>query len=509
MANGRGESPDPASRSNSRGDLAWLVAIASVVAVAHCLTNGRYGFHRDELQFLSDARHLDWGFVAYPPFTPAVERVAMAIFGLWMPGLRVFSVLAQAMAVVVTGVMARELGGGRLAQVAAALGVAFAALPMFEATEFQYTTFDYLWWVLASYFLVRLLRSGDARWWLGVGAALGIGLETKYAICFLIFGLLVGMVLSQTRRYFLNGWFWVGVAVALGIFLPNLLWQLRHGFISYQFLQHIHARDVGEGRAEGFWRQQLWICTNTMTVPVWILGLVCLLCSKRYRMLGWMAAVTVGMFWLAKGRGYYTAGVYPVLLAMGAAESEKWLRQLRLLWGKLMAGAYFAGLAVCGAYVCALVLPLAANGPLRDFALKNNGDLREEIGWNEMVATVAEIRDGLTADQRQHLGIVVGNYGEGGAIEILGAAHGLPEPISGTNSAWLRGYPTPEPTTLIVVGFSWEGVEQRFTGCRLAGRNGNSEGVRNEESEYHPEIFLCGPPQLPWPQFWALFQRFG
>jgi hypothetical protein len=104
---------------------------------------------------------------------------------------------------------------------------------------------------------------------------------------------------------------------------------------------------------------------------------------------------------------------------------------------------------------------------------------------------------------------VVGNYGEGGAIEILGAARGLPQPISGTNSAWLRGYPEPEPTTLIVVGFSQRSAGHWFTDCRLAGRNGNSEGVKNEESEYNPEIFLCGPPQLPWPQFWPLFQRFG
>ena len=68
----------PVKLERGSGAETWvLVGIALVVAVIHVLTNGRYGFHRDELQFLSDARHLDWGFVAYPPFTPFVERIGL------------------------------------------------------------------------------------------------------------------------------------------------------------------------------------------------------------------------------------------------------------------------------------------------------------------------------------------------------------------------------------------------------------------------------------------------
>jgi len=120
---------------------AILLGIAAAVTLVHLATNNRYGFHRDELQFLSDARHLDWGFVAYPPLTPFLERIGMEIFGLSMVGLRLFSVLAQAAAIVVTGLLARELGGGRLAQSTAALAVALSPLPLFEGTEFQYGTF--------------------------------------------------------------------------------------------------------------------------------------------------------------------------------------------------------------------------------------------------------------------------------------------------------------------------------------------------------------------------------
>jgi hypothetical protein len=492
-----------------RVEWAILLGIATAITLLHLATNGRYGFHRDELQFLSDARHLDWGFVAYPPLTPFVEHIGLSLFGLSLVGLRVFSVLAQAMAIVFTGLMARELGGGRLAQFTAALAAALSPLPLFEGTEFQYTTFDYLWWVLIAYFTIRLLRSENPRWWLAIGAAIGLGLLTKYSIVFFIAGILGGVALSGARRYLLSGWFWGSIALALAICLPNLLWQFRHGFISYHFLHSIHIRDVGEGRADGFLKDQFMICMNVFAAPVALAGLVAFLRSRRYRMLAWMYLIPLALFIIAKGRGYYMAAAYPMLMAMGAAVSERWLASLPRLARRSIEGVFFAGLAVCGAYICAVIVPLASSGPLKEFALRNNGDLREEIGWPEMVQTVAGIRDSLPPEQQASMGILVGNYGEQGAIEMLGPAYHLPAPISLTNSAWLRGYPAQPPATLIVVGVSREDVVDIFDGCRLAGHNGNSEGVKNEESQYHPDIFVCSGPRVPWPDFWKKYRNFG
>jgi Dolichyl-phosphate-mannose-protein mannosyltransferase len=498
---------DAKGRSRDAALTVWGIALA--VALVHVLTNGRYGFHRDELQFLSDARHLDWGFVAYPPLTPFVERVSLSIFGTSLVGLRLFSVIAQAVAIVVTAAMARELGGGRLAQVTSALLVATSGLPVFEGTEFQYSTFDYLWWVLIAYFMIRMLKTDDPRWWLGIGAAIGLGLQTKYSICFFIAGILGGMLLTSARRYFLSGWFWGGVGLALLIFLPNFLWQVRHGFISYHFLQHIHVRDVGEGRANGFWRDQFLICTNMFVAPIWIAGAVAFLMDRRYRLLGWMYVIPVLLFFFGKGRGYYVAPAYPMLFAMGAVVGERWVGSMQRGWRLAVEGVFFTALAAWAVFVYALIVPLATSGPLKEFALKNNGDLREEYGWDEMVKTVAGIRDSLPAEQRKSLGVLVGNYGEQGAVELLGPTYGLPMPISMTNSAWLRGYPVPTPSTLIVVGFSQAQAEKTFTSCRWAGHNGNSEGVKNEESEDHPDIFVCGSPRMPWGEFWRTHERYG
>jgi len=499
----------PHPDAQSQADWTVLLAIAAALTLVHLLTNGRYGFHRDELQFLSDARHLDWGFVAYPPLTPFLERISLDLFGLSLVGLRLFSVLAQAAAIVVTGLMARELGGKRLAQATAALAVALSPLPLFEGTEFQYTTFDYLWWVLIAYFTIRLLRTENPRWWLAIGAVAGLGLLTKYAIVFFVAGLLGGVALTRARRFLLSGWFWGGIALALAIFLPNFLWLVRHDFISYHFLQHIHVRDVGEGRAEGFLSGQFLICANLFAAPLWLAGLVAYLRDRRYRMLAWMYLIPLALFFFSKGRSYYMAAAYHMLLAMGATVGERWVASLPKLGRRTVEIVFFTGLAVCGAYLCARILPLQSSGPLRDFALQRNGDLREEIGWPELVRTVAGIRDSLTPEQQPSMGVIVGNYGEQGAIEMLGPPYHLPLPISLTNSAWLRGYPAQPPTTLIVVGVTGEWVDKIFTGCRLAGHNGNSEGIKNEESQYHPDIFVCGPPRLPWPDFWKKYQSFG
>jgi hypothetical protein len=307
----------------------------------------------------------------------------------------------------------------------------------------------------------------------------------------------------------LSGWFWGGIALALLMFLPNFLWQVHHQFISYQFLQHIHARDVRIGRAKDFLPDQFLVCVNVFAAPLWLAGLIAFLRSGRYRMLAWMYLIPLALFFFGKGRGYYLAAAYPMLLAMGATFRERWLASLPKLGRITLQAVFFTGLAVCGAYICMVVVPLASSGPLRDFALKRNGNLREEFGWTELVRTVASIRDSLPADQRASLGITVENYGEYGAIEILGPAYHLPFPIGTTNSAWLRGYPTPPPTTLIVLGLDKEEADSIFTGCRLAGHNGNAEGIKNEESQDHPDIFICGPPRKPWAELWKEHRDFG
>jgi len=189
-----------------------------------------------------------------------------------------------------------------------------------------YTTVDYLWWVLIAYLMIRLLKSENPRWWLGIGAVIGLGMQTKYSIVFLIAGIVAGVILTQAHRYLLSPWLWAGVLLAVLIFLPNLAWQAQHDFISLDFLSSIHARDIRIGRTETFLKDQTYISANLVTIPLWILGLGFYFFApsgRRFRTLGWMFVIPFALLYESKGRGYYLAPAYPMLLAAGAV----WLGQ--------------------------------------------------------------------------------------------------------------------------------------------------------------------------------------
>jgi 4-amino-4-deoxy-L-arabinose transferase-like glycosyltransferase len=477
--------------------------------VLHLLTGNRYGFQRDELATLEDARHFAWGYVAYPPVTPFFGRISLELFGTSLRGFRLFAAVAEAGAVVLTGRMARELGGGRWAQVIAAM----AALPFCigGGALMQYVSFDYLCWVLVAYCTLRLLKSDDARWWLAIGAAIGLGMLSKYSIPFLVAGLVAGVFLSDARRFLKSKWLWFGVAVSVLVFLPNLLWQAQHHFVSLDFLRHIHARDVGQGRYRGYLPGQLKL--TLLALPLWVAGLHGYLCTpdgKRYRMLGWMYVVPFLLFLIAKGRDYYVAGAYPMAYAAGAVTAERWLLSLRPRTTNLLRPAIWTALVLDAAIAAAFTLPIAPiDSRWFEVANKLNGDFREEIGWPELVETIAHIRDTLSPEDRAHLGILGTNYGEAGAVNLYGPEYGLPKAISGVNSFWYRGYGDPPPRVVIVVGLSREVAEQKFTSCVLAGHTWNRYGVANEEMVRHPGIFVCRGPRPNWPELWNNFRYYG
>jgi hypothetical protein len=161
-------------------------------------------------------------------------------------------------------------------------------------------------------------------------------------------------------------------------------------------------------------------------------------------------------------------------------------------------------------FTSAFWLPLAPlNSRWWSIANEVQGDFREQLGWRELVEEVAKIRDSLTPGQRAHLGIIGTNYGEAGAINLYGTEYGLPHAISGVNSFWYRGYGDPPPQTVIVIGLSRHYMDETFQSCRLAGHTWNRYRVKNEETEDHPDIYVCGPPKQAWPEFWKDFQYYG
>jgi 4-amino-4-deoxy-L-arabinose transferase-like glycosyltransferase len=497
----------------ARSELGVLLLLAAARALFHVLTNGQYGFHRDELQTLDDARHLDWGFVAYPPVTPLIGRLELRLFGASLIGFRFFAAIAVSAAMVFTGLIAKEFHGKRHVQVLAAVAAGIAPMSLVQGAVLQYVSFDYLWGVTAIYFLVRLVKTDDPRWWVPIGAVLGLGMETRYTIGFLALGIVGAVLLTPLRKHLLSKWLWLGVAASILIFLPNVIWQARHHFVSLEFLSYLHARDSRQGRYHGFYREQLQICVNFATAPLALLGLWFYFAEyegKPYRALGWVFVVSFSLFALFGSRSYYTAPLYPMLLAAGSVLFASWAASLRPVWSKAAYAAQWTAIAIGGAAFVLLVTPVAPFGSaVWKVSSKMHDQFREEIGWPELAHTVAQVYGSLSRDERARTGIVTGNYGEGGALNLYGPALGLPRAMTLTNSFWYRTFDPREPQTVIVIGFDLDEAQKLFANCTIAAKNTNARNVENEESRDHPDILVCRHLKIPWPEYWAKHRRFG
>jgi len=499
------ESTQP--KNSLRSDAAVLSAFAAIVLVVHfCLANG-YGFHRDELQFLDDARHLQWGFTAYPPLTSFCGRIAIALFGISPQVLRLPAAVVNALSLVLVGLIARELGGRRAAQIVAL----FAVLPLaiVFSSVLQYNTFDLFAWCVVIFFTARVLRTGDERYWIGAGVGLGLGVLSKYSIAFLVISLVVAIVvLPSQRRHLRSRWFWYGALVAAAIAAPNLIWLVRHHFITLKMESFIHARDVRHGRADGYYTDQIKF--TLLGLPLAIAGLVSLLRSARFRLLSFFYIGPFLLFAIAKGRGYYLMPAYPVLYAAGAVALER-LLIWRAGWVRVSVRAVvIAAMLFDTALVSWAYLPMWRVGSAGwNWQMKHNSDMEDEVGWPEFVAQVAAVRDTLPAEDRGSLAILANNYGEAGALALYGPQNGLPVAISSTNSFHDRGYGPFEPETVIVTGGDLDDQLHNFESCTVAAHVNIPYGVVNEESRDHKEILVCHHLRRPRPVVWSKSQEFG
>ncbi len=538
-----------------KGGTAAVVWIAVGTVVVHLATGWRYGFDRDELMALEDARHLAWGYVQYPPMTAFFGRVALGLFGTSLVGFRFFAAVAQALAVTLTGLLAKEIwsavasggdpAGERWAMVMAALaGVPFC---LGGGALMQYISFDYVCWVWVAYSVVKIavasegerqrgiphsadsVRDDDvvseaptpgdegARWWVGVGVGIGLGMMAKYTMGFLVCGVVVGVLATGMRRYLRSGWLWLGVLAGCAIFLPNFLWEWKRNFVSLEFLRFLHVRDVGEGLTDWFLLGQVEL--TLLALPLALAGMWFYFFAedgRRFRILGWMYAVPLVLFLMLRGRDYYLAPGYPMLYAAGAVWVERKWRVANGEWREKK--RHFLRWAQRGIWVALLVdvvvagavaLPIApVHSRWWTFAAKVDSVFPEEIGWPEFAEAVAAVRDRLPEEERARVGILAGNYGEVGALNLYGEKFGLPRAMSGVNSSWERGYGDP-PETVIVVGYSREFLEGEFASCVVGGRVWNRYGVMNEETIEDPDIFVCRGLKETWEEFWRRARRFA
>ena len=450
--------------------------VAGALLLLHLLTASRFGYFGDEMYHLACGQHLAWGYVDQPPLIALVAWLVRHTLGTSLLAIRFLPALAGAATVLLTGAIAREMGGGRFAQFLSALCVACSSVYLVLNYLFTMNAWEPLLWMACVYVVIRIIKTGNQKLWLWFGLLSGIGLENKYSMAVFGFGVVVGLLLTPERKALAHKWIWIAGALAVAIFLPNVVWNIRHQWPFLQLMHNIHAsgRDVVLGPAQ-YLLQQIMIM-NPLTFPLWLAGALYLFFARNarpYRLLGWAFLAIFATFFVLHGKDYYTAPVYPIALAAGAVALEAVTPNRPGRWAR---AAFVVLLLAATAAMLPINLPVLSPGRLvgyvEKFPLKpqasEKAHARAELphyfawqfGWPEMVQAVARAYHSLPPDQQAKTAIIGNNFAESGAIDLLGPHYGLPKSIGVHQSYWLWGPRNYTGEIMIVLGDRPEKLKQ-------------------------------------------------
>lgn len=486
----------PASRPRLAHGPVWGAAAAAFGLLL--ALSGRYGYHRDELYFLQAGRHLAWGYPDQPPLVPLLARAAAALAPDSVVGLRLPAMLAAVGIVALTGLIARDLGGGRTEQGFAAACAASSAVILASAHLLSTFTFELLAWAALSALLVRLLLGGDQRLWLAAGAVAGVGMLANPLVAMLALGLLIAVLIAGPRSVLRSGWLWAGAALAAVLVAPYLAWQAGHGWPQLEMSRAIATGSSGTSEPRALFLPYQLVLVSPVLVPVWVAGLMRLYRLPGLRCLALTYPLLAAAFLLTGGKPYYLAGLYPLLLAAGAAPALRWARRGRLRFRRGLLAAAVGFSVVVGAVITLPVVPLDALA--RSHLVEVSYDLGEQVGWPLFAQTIDRVYAGLPPTDRAKAVILTGNYGEAGAIDRYGPALGLPHAYSGHNGYGLWGPPPETGGPTIVVGYTAAELGRYWTSVTPAATITNGHGVENDEDG--SPVFICRGQRRPWAAIW-------
>jgi hypothetical protein len=445
-----------------------IVTVCAAKLLLHLLTSVRhYGYFRDELYYLDMARHLDWGYVDAAPLIAVYAKIALVMGGS-LAALRILPALAGTALVALSSLIARELGGGRYAQFLAGLAVLLAPGVLVTDSLLTMNAFEPLFWTGCVLVIARILRTRNSRLWLWFGVLAGLGLENKHSTVFFCFAVTVALLLTPHRREFAKQWIWIAGAIAVVLFLPNLIWQIRHHFPTLEDLENVRR----EGKNVvlpplAFVKEQI-LANGLAFFPVWLAGLVWFLRERRWRVLGFIFVVFFVLMEVEHAKDYYLFPIYPMMFAGGAVALETWLgarRGLRLALASAMVllslplvplSTWMLPTERVLAYWNAIgIKPPKAETHMQSLLMQ---PIADQFGWEEMTREVAAIYNSLPPLERAKTGILTGNYGEAGAIDQFGPRYGLPHAWSRHQNHWFWGPPTEEYKNLIFLEFDLDTV---------------------------------------------------
>jgi hypothetical protein len=507
-------------RSWSSG-IAVIALIAVFDLVLHLVAIKGYGYFRDEFYYIACSNHLAFGYVDQPPLSILLLKAVRLIFGDSIVAIRILPVIGAALFVFLTGLLARQIGGKKIGMILAAV-VAFAPLGNFNNLHTYSMNFlDQFFWLATFFILVHIIKSGDTKYWLLFGLVAGLGLENKISVLFLGFGLFVGLVLTSERKHLKDKYFWLGMSVAGLLFLPYLIWNMTHGWAHLEFIHNAKAFKITQVSPLEFLQGQI-LHNNPAIFIIWLVGLGYFLFNKAgrpLRLFGFMYLAIYVLFTIQSAKAYYLSPVYPILFAGGAVQFELWF-QKRWRWVNVLIAT---GTLISTLVLCPIALPiLPMDSPylhklFHITGVDKNSSERHEMGtlpqhyadmhgWEEMAAEVGRIYQSLTPVEQSQCLIYVRNYGEAGALDLLGAKYGLPKASCAHNNYWLWGPPQWSGQIAIIFGEdqdlqkSTDDLERRFAEVEHAGTFTNDYCMPYENNR---PIFICRGANFTFQQIWA------
>jgi 4-amino-4-deoxy-L-arabinose transferase-like glycosyltransferase len=517
------DSADGFERRSARPDWPVLSALSLVAFAIHLLFYPGYGFFRDELYFIACSRHLDWGYVDHPPGVALVAWIARHLLGDSLFAMRLVPVVFAALQVLLTGLTAAAMGGRRFAQLLACICV--LAAPQYFGSYLNTDMFMDLGWMACAWVAARIFAGESQRLWLLFGVFAGLALEGKHAMAFFCIAFLAGVAVSSQRRMLASRWLWAGIGVAFLLVLPNLIWEYRHQWATYELLANIAKSDKNLVLGPWAFLRSNIDALNIFAMPVWVAGLGWLLFARggrRFRTLGWTWIFSYIIFLVLKGKDYYLTPVYATLFAGGTVAIEHWLASRKSTVQKLLKPAVAVIILAGGMIAWPFAMPMM---PVEQFIRYSQAlgvapkrtetmavsllpqQYADMFGWQELTMLVAKVHGSLPQGERERCGILTQNYGEAAAIDYFGRQYGLPHAISGHQSYWMWG---PQPYSgecLIVVGKGRQWMEQYFSSFTQAGETFHPLAIPHEN---HRPIWIAREPKFAriddvWPK-WKLWR---
>lgn len=504
--------------------LIWGIALAKFAL--HIYFNNRYGYFIDEFDYMACGNHLAWGYVDQPPLIPFLVHISRAVLGDSLRAIRFVPALASSLLVVQTALIAREFGGRRFALLLSAICVVIAPQYLSNGSLLGTNCLEPNLWMACAYFLILAIKRENPHYWLWFGVFAGIGMEEKYTIALFCFAIVVGLILTEQRRVFLNKWIWLGAAAAFLIFLPNLLWN---AYYHWPFLQLMHAiraehRDVVLGPFAYFFQQTLLVLP--LTAPLWLAGLFALLFSTRlkpYRALGWAYLVTYAVLFALHGKNYYLLPIYPMLLAAGAVILEVALDRPeqgrpRLQWVK---PAVAIVLLASGIHLAPIVIPVfspehffvyAKTLPMKLPVMEHDQTraalpqwYADQFGWKNIADEAAVAWQRIPPAERSDCGIFAQTYGQAGSIDFFDRKLGLPPAMSGDRTYFLWGPHGYSGNCMIVLDDRREVLQRLWNNVEYVGTSAENPWALHARPL---DVYICKGKKFPsWAGFWPRLKK--